>query len=403
MTYTFILYLIVLLHSDQVCDASIYDKRKQNLMEIPGDIPTNTLELNLHGNRISSVLYGQLNHLTHLITLRLSNNEISMFEVNALNGLFSLEYLYLNGNELTDVTREMFEQLLELRTLDLNWNKISHLNSTTFGTMFKLTNLNLDNNDISEMDTDTFYNMPELRSLSLGGNDLTYIANSTFNLSLKLTQLYLYNNKIQEIETGVLDGIPELTTLNLQSNKFTTVCIGNLSNLQHLYISKELTETPKLMHIIPSLKTLDLSSNKITNIEPEYFQSTPILKTLSLSYNQLTLFDAHDLVNVESLRLVSNQFTSFPNITNCRETLRVFSIRNINNYLSSMELSMIFGSSEEIKPWAMLSNLDFTNTNTLRHFQEVINVWLSAAPNVESLSFDQSNLGTFPTISHLSK
>ena len=403
MTYTFILCLFVFLNSNQVSDASIYDKRNRNLMEIPGDIPANTLELNLQANQISSVVYGQINHLTHLTTLRLSNNDISMLEVNALNGLSSLHYLYLNGNELTDVTEELFDQLLELRTLNLHANKISRINSTTFGTMLRLTYLNLGNNDISEMDINTFYNMTELETLSLGGNDLTYIANGTFDRLLKLTNLDLNYNRIQHIETGVLDDIPRLKHLNLQSNKFTTVCIGNLSSLQYLYISNQLTETPKLLHILPSLITLDLSSNKITNIEPGYFLSIPVLKTLSLSYNQLTSFDAHYLVNVESLRLDGNHFTSFPNITNCREILRVFGMKNIYSYLNNMDLSMIFGSSEEIKPWTMLSNLDFTNTNTLGQFQEVINVWLSAAPNLESLSFDQSNLGTFPMISHLSK
>lgn len=160
---------------------------------------------------------------------------------------------------------------------------------------------------------------------------------------------------------------------------------------------------PQLQNILPALTTLHLRRNYITYVNVDYFISTPALMRLYLHFNKLTSFDANNLSKLQLLNLKFNQLSSFPNISSCTGTLESLIINNNKEHMQSMDLSLVFGNSENVKTLDNLKELHMEGNYNLGQDTMVINTLLSACSNLEFLHMDNINMNSFPQISHLTK
>ncbi|RWS27852.1 leucine-rich repeats and immunoglobulin-like domains protein 3 [Leptotrombidium deliense] len=159
-------------------------------------------------------------------------------------------------------------------------------------------------------------------------------------------KLDLSHNSIADIVDGSLTGLPLLKTIDLSYNKlkqingnwFTNNSHSSVPELQELRLNNNLLLHFPIVHNLPNLnvlivhhnnistllnssldvyrnlKYLDLSSNRVTNIPPDFFNSSTLL-TLHLTNNKLSVIEkgAFDsLPELEKLKLGKNRLSSFP-------------------------------------------------------------------------------------------
>ncbi|CAH1237912.1 SLIT2 [Branchiostoma lanceolatum] len=231
--------------------------RSVDLKAVPSGIPTDTVYLDLNGNKLTSLPRMAFQQLSKLRAIVLSRNEISDIQLGAFDGLDgSLTELQLQENKLTNlkdpkafakivmtacalllVTRLIpvhsqplvacdgagdslackcqyrsvscrRDDLTEVPTgvpnntlvLEFWWNKITAIPRTAFVNLFSLSTLQFDYNKIS--------------SVEVGAFD---------RLSDTLKQLTLNNNELETLEVGVFRNLTELRYLDLGNNMLSSL------------------------------------------------------------------------------------------------------------------------------------------------------------------------------------
>ena len=194
------------------------DCSSRGLSSIPRHLPTNTVVLLLHDNKITSIESDTFNNFRNLIRLDLDNNEISVIEDNNFNNLPNLKYLYLHTNRITSIKSDMFNKLSKLVDLFLNQNRITSIKSDMFNNLMNLRKLFLHQNRITSIKSDTFKNL-NLYVLYLHENRITSIKSDAFNNLRNLKQLWLMSNPISVVEENAFNMLP-----NLEELKFHMYC-----------------------------------------------------------------------------------------------------------------------------------------------------------------------------------
>lgn len=101
------------------------DLSNQNLTEVPQSVfkQAQLTELDLSHNKLHGALPSEVNKLTSLVTLNLSNNEFTGVPAE-VGQLRNLEILNLSNNQLTGLPNEL-GNLTRLKLLDLSGNAYS--------------------------------------------------------------------------------------------------------------------------------------------------------------------------------------------------------------------------------------------------------------------------------------
>ncbi len=76
---------------------------KQNLTQVPLDIPANCTDVNLHANFTTHLPPGVFTHLTQCKKLNISHNNISAVEDSTFAGLINLQLLSLSYNKIYEI------------------------------------------------------------------------------------------------------------------------------------------------------------------------------------------------------------------------------------------------------------------------------------------------------------
>nr|ABB59067.1 variable lymphocyte receptor A [Eptatretus burgeri] len=152
------------------------DCSSKRLTAIPSNIPTDTENLKLGRNKLSSL------------------------SAKAFHSLSSLTYLSLFNNKLKSLPEGVFDQLVNLTDLRLYQNQLTSLPSGIFDKLTKLTDLRLSENKLQSLPHGVFDKLTELKTL------------------------YLFNNQLKSVPEGAFNSLEKLALLQLQSNPWDCSC-----------------------------------------------------------------------------------------------------------------------------------------------------------------------------------
>ncbi|XP_047391862.1 toll-like receptor 7 isoform X1 [Sciurus carolinensis] len=357
------------------------DCTDKHLTEIPEGIPTNTTNLTLTINHITSISQDSFHRLDHLIEIDFRCNCIPprmgpknnvctrrpQIKPGSFNRLTYLKSLYLDGNQLLEIPQDLPPSL---QLLSLEANNIFSIMKENLTELSNIEMLYLGQNcyyrnpcNVSfSIEKDAFLNLRNLKVLSLKDNNITAVPTV---LPSNLTGLYLYNNIITEIQEDDFNNLHQLQILDLSGNcprcynvPFPCTPCENNSPLQiHVKAFDALTE----------LEVLHLHSNSLQYVPKRWFKNMKKLKELDLSQNFLAkeIGDAkflHFLPNLIQLDLSFNYelqvYQAFINLSDAFSSLKNLKILRIQGYVFK-ELK-----SFNLSPLRNLPNLEVLDLGT---------------------------------------
>nr|XP_032530182.1 protein artichoke-like isoform X1 [Danaus plexippus plexippus]XP_032530183.1 protein artichoke-like isoform X1 [Danaus plexippus plexippus]XP_032530185.1 protein artichoke-like isoform X1 [Danaus plexippus plexippus] len=223
--------------------------------------------LNISMNNLHE-LPGNLNMLSTLKTLDLSNNFIKSFDGNIINSIHTLETIKMHRNRIVELRPGTFRDLINLGTIDLENNQLEAIHSLAIASLPNLVSIYLSNNHIIDIPDRAFSNLPKLRVIDLQGNRLQFISMRAFD-SIPLVQyLNLSNNQITTLDNLGIRPLMSLEVLDLSFNRITRI-------------------TKESFKYMEWLVELNLDNNNICYITNQPFDYMPRLKVLSLRNNKL--------------------------------------------------------------------------------------------------------------------
>lgn len=283
------------------------------LTRVPGNLSSDTQVLLLQSNKISKVL-GELQHLSnlteldlsqnhfsrigdaglanlsHLITLYLEENQVEKLPDNCLGDLVSLEELYINHNRISSIEPLAFAGLTSLLRLHLNANRLEAIDRRWFISLPNLEILMIGENPISQLEGGSFQPLERLHSLVLAGMELREVPSDAFQGLDYLESLSFFDNHLSHVPTKALKGLPLLKFLDLNKNPIMEVKTGDFKDMMHLKElslngMEELTGIHKgAFENLPELAKLELCNNpRLSYLHPGAFQQVPTLRTLLAS------------------------------------------------------------------------------------------------------------------------
>jgi len=270
---------------------------------LSGDEQTGPVEEEIDDNPLSqdvieqglSLLCKTGNALSHAY-VRLDVHHRDITDISILACFLHLRYIDLSGNKLKDASPLNHLQHLLTLKIDLNLLKSPQLNELPFlqqadFSSNKITDtegiehpmleqLNLNGNELTEVGQLNRKKLTRLRVIEFRGNRLT----TTEGLGLpNIQKIYLGENMIKTIE-GLAE-LEHLTTLYLRHNDISTLdgFSENMKNLQYLNLRKNniesMHEVSKLK-CLPMLRALILRENPICNDESYRVEVLVILRRL---------------------------------------------------------------------------------------------------------------------------
>lgn len=203
-------------------------------LQLPNDPLNFQLEVfNVSGNNITTVQASDFGRMSFLLSLDVSNNNISTINISPLT---NLEHLNASNN---------------------NKNLNSGFHSLNTNSNINLTSLNLSDNAISRVDLSsisgvTFTNNTNLVSLNLSGN---FIGDST------ITSVTLVHNMLAGIDPGAPSANDTLQILNLSRNRIDGITFANraMRNLDLSYNTLQILSVTGYT----ALERLNIASNTI--------------------------------------------------------------------------------------------------------------------------------------------
>lgn len=237
-------------------------------------------------------------------------------------GYTTLVSLDLSNNEISKVSAKAFSRLRYLETLDLSHNALESLPAGSF-TGLPLAEVDLSNNRFQEFSLDVFTTKGQEKPLTvdLSNNFIMSITRNQQGPSVHIKSLVLADNRLRTVPD--LSGLP-LSYLGLDGNWFSVIEEGAFQSLKDLsYLS--LSGLPKLTVIEPlsfrgleNLQVLDLSNNrKLKSLSPEVFINLNSLQELNLSNSGMTHLPSTILSYLPNIKSI----TLSPNI-HCWKTLK---------------------------------------------------------------------------------
>ena len=252
--------------------------------------------LNLSYNNLTNVPLEVCN-ITGLSNLDLSNNLIDYLPED-INKLQQLKTLQLSNNYLSEFPK--IQELAQLTNLDLSHNMIPSIEQT-ISQLFRLISCNLSYNYIEKIPK-YLVECSGLQRFNLAHNCLNTMEGFQFHLFNSLRYLDISYNRIVSLPFDYLFQSKLLDKLLFSHNRFPLPIYRIMKcyyqNIRSLNLSSmDLQEIPESIGYLENLKHLNLSLNKLTVLSPALANLVK-LEYLDLSYNK-----------IEILPLYFNRFT----------------------------------------------------------------------------------------------
>ncbi|XP_060095486.1 leucine-rich repeats and immunoglobulin-like domains protein 1 isoform X2 [Heteronotia binoei] len=307
-----------LCHSNCTCRGDLLDCSNLGLEEVPVEMPTWVVSINLSHNKLTEIDPSTFSGLPNLREVRLSNNELTAIpSLGAASA--NITSLYLNRNRIHSIKARELEPYVAMETLDLSSNNITEIRSGCFPPGLQIKDLYLGSNRISTLETKAFDSLSRsLLMLRLSKNRIAQLPVKAFKL-FRLTQLELNRNRIRSIEGLTFQGLDSLEVLKLQRNnisKLTDGAFWGLARMQVLHLEHNiLTEVNSgSLYGLSSLQQFHLSNNLISRIRPDGWNFCQKLHELSLSFNNLTRLDEGSLADLGGLQILQLSHNSISHI-----------------------------------------------------------------------------------------
>ncbi|KAM9350658.1 leucine-rich repeat neuronal protein 1 [Symphorus nematophorus] len=295
-------------------DTQVLLLQSNNISSISTELQslTNLTELDLSQNHFTQVSSMGLSSLGRLVTLYLEENLIEELEDFSLRNLSSLEELYINHNRISSIGPKAFAGLTNLLRLHLNSNRLVAIDSRWFESLPSLEILMIGENPILGLEEKNFLPLSRLHSLVLAGMGLASVPAAAFLGLDYLESLSFYDNRLRSVPRDALSVLPNLKFLDLNKNPISRVQQGDFQNLQHLE-ELSLNNMEELLMVeraafqnLPEIAKLELCNNpRLSYIDPQAFSDLSSLRTLLLHSNQLSLVSGDVLSSLPSLEEVS--------------------------------------------------------------------------------------------------
>lgn len=172
---------------------------KNQLTEMPANMPKSLQELRIHENDISKIKKSAFEGMSHVIVMELGSNPFtsSGIDDDAFADLKRASYIRISDSGLTEIPKGLPSSLSELH---LDGNKITKLQAESLKGLKNLAKLGLSNNEISVVENTTLAMVPHLRELHLDNNALTIVPPGLPDHKY-IQVIYLHSNKISVIGT----------------------------------------------------------------------------------------------------------------------------------------------------------------------------------------------------------
>ncbi|XP_072038159.1 uncharacterized protein [Amphiura filiformis] len=265
------------------------------------------ISLVLSNNQLSVIPSNLFSHLYNLKRLDLGNNALEILEIDLFYMLMKLEILALYNNSIGALQSGVFRDLHQLRELYLYDNKLKVIQSDIFNGLTKLEILNLGNNSIELLPSGVFRDLHQLQELWLYINKLNVIQNDLFNSLTKLEKLHLGTNSIESLPSGVFRDLHQLQDLWLFDNKLNVIhsdLFTSLTKLEKLHLHQNNIESlPScVFRDLQQLRELNLDDNKLKVIQSDLFNSFIRLEFLSMSNNIIESLQSGVFCDLHQLR-----------------------------------------------------------------------------------------------------
>nr|XP_020516131.1 leucine-rich repeat neuronal protein 1-like [Labrus bergylta] len=295
-------------------DTQVLLLQSNNISSISTELQrlTNLTELDLSQNHFTQVSSMGLSSLGRLVTLYLEENHIEELEDFSLRNLSSLEELYMNHNRISSIGPKAFAGLSNLLRLHLNSNRLVAIDSRWFESLPSLEILMIGENPILGLEEKNFMPLSRLHSLVLAGMGLASVPSAAFLGLDYLESLSFYDNRLRSVPRDALSVLPNLKFLDLNRNPISRVQQGDFQNLQHLE-ELSLNNMDELLMVergafqnLQEIAKLEICSNpRLSYIDPLAFSDLSSLRTLLLHSNQLGLLSGDLLSSLPALEEVS--------------------------------------------------------------------------------------------------
>ncbi|KAH0467270.1 hypothetical protein IEQ34_004508 [Dendrobium chrysotoxum] len=275
--------------------------------------------LSLAGNYLSGELPLGIADLPRLRFVNISNNQLNgSLENWNLASMASIEVFDAYDNNFFGPLPVEIVKLSKLRHLDLGGNYFSGCIPAVYGKFVTLEFLSLAGNDLGGRIPPELGNLTNLKQLFLGYyNQFDGGIPTEIGKLINLTHLDLSSCGLDGEIPPQLGKLEKLDTLFLQTNQLIGAIppeLGNLTGLKFLDLSNNaLTgEIPKEFSALRRLNLLHLFINRLHGQIPEFISGLPELQVLKLWHNNLTGVIPPDLGSNRKLRevdLSSNKLT----------------------------------------------------------------------------------------------
>ncbi|GJW97045.1 leucine-rich repeat protein [Tanacetum coccineum] len=261
------------------------------LKELSSGIGSNLVSLDISNCDISSTTLDSLHNLTSLLSLNLAGNQLTNIIPKSLGNLCDLRDIDLSSNNFQNITLiSLLENFLEcksprLESLSIYSSVLSGHLPNNLGQLMHMKHLDLGYNQISGTIPDSIRLLSFLRTLNLPENQISGPIPLWIGGFSLLEVLDLSNNQLNGSLPGSIGRLSLLKELRLSYNQFNgslPESIGRLSLFKKLHVSCNQFDgrLPNSLGQLSKLEELDFSSNFLTGLVTE----THFVKLVHLKY-----------------------------------------------------------------------------------------------------------------------
>ncbi|KAL1963270.1 hypothetical protein VTN77DRAFT_8493 [Rasamsonia byssochlamydoides] len=223
--------------------------------------------LDLHGNLLRSLPVG-LRRLHRLSSLNLSNNQLSMDDIEVVTEIPSLSDLKLANNNLQGTLLSTMGRLSHLEVLDLRGNRLSSL-PDSFSDLTSLKVLNLSENQFRSLPFETLSRLP-LIEINAAGNKLQgSLMPSSVHRFETLQTLDVARNALERLSENDTFDFPNLKILAVDANRLKSLpCMSSWRSLLRLSAEdNSIAALPDGFLELDNLKYVDLTANDLSRLD----------------------------------------------------------------------------------------------------------------------------------------
>ncbi|XP_067642874.1 uncharacterized protein [Eurosta solidaginis] len=349
------------------------------LTQIPKDLPTTTLIIDLSENNITQLNTEDFANITKVREINLSGNRLSTIKKEIFSGLKHLQRIRLIDNQLTQLEPDTFSDAVDLSELDLSNNSILLRSDGPFLVQPSLLKFSCRNCSWTQLYDDTFTGLAGLNTLNLDFNDLDKKINTiAFTPLQNLIKLRLP----QLEEEGVTELCNILKTIdNISFKQFDVSCfelvLGTPFNESVTLVTEPPYITPEIA-IVPT-KQPEAAPPKVNKEIEIQNQST---KPATTKPTKVTTTTTTERAVVDKQKEVKkgakmSESSDFSNLTLPTTTTRVISSSPMSTILTAGVLSgagnAIVNSTETT---TVKTAVETENSHQVNISQETVNLLL---------------------------